>query len=107
MTVVGYLAQNISRPILNEEIDPYQTAFILRAVHLLLPDRVWSEFHHPQSPDGRGKQNRKKIAISLIIFTITGIIMWFKLLKNHRIAWIIFIGGLIYFGITMALLAYW
>lgn len=47
------------------------------------------------------------LGISLIVFTITGIIMWFKLLKNHKIAWIIFIGGFIYFSITMALLAYW
>ena len=47
------------------------------------------------------------IGISLIIFVVTGIIMWFKLLKNNRIAWVIFISGFIYVGITMALLMYW
>ena len=47
------------------------------------------------------------LGLSLIVFTITGIIMWFKLLKNSLIAWIIFVCGFIYFGITMALLAYW
>ena len=47
------------------------------------------------------------IGISLILFTITGIIMWLKLLKNSRIAWIIFISGFIYVGITMAVLMYW
>ena len=45
--------------------------------------------------------------ISLIVFTITGIIMWFKLLKNNKIAWFIFISGFIYFSITMALLIHW
>lgn len=47
------------------------------------------------------------LALSLIVFTITGIIMWFKLLKNSPIAWVIFISGFIYFGLTMALLTYW
>lgn len=45
--------------------------------------------------------------ISLIVFTITGIIMWFKHLKNHRTAWVIFISGFIYFSTTMALLVLW
>lgn len=47
------------------------------------------------------------IGVSLIVFTITGVIMWFKLLKNHKVAWIIFIGGFIYFSVTMAMLVYW
>jgi hypothetical protein len=47
------------------------------------------------------------LGLGLIIFTITGIIMWFKLLKNSTIAWVIFISGFIYFGITMVLLVYW
>jgi hypothetical protein len=47
------------------------------------------------------------LGLGLIVFTITGIIMWFKLLKNSTIAWVIFISGFIYFGLTMALLVYW
>lgn len=47
------------------------------------------------------------VAFSLLIFTITGIIMWFKLLKNNKIAWTIFIAGLLYFSLTMVLLIYW
>ncbi len=47
------------------------------------------------------------VGISLIVFTVTGIIMWFKLLKNHRIAWIIFVSGFLYFALTMAMLIYW
>lgn len=47
------------------------------------------------------------IGISLIIFVITGIIMWFKLLQSNLIAWIIFISGFIYVGITVLLLMYW
>ena len=38
------------------------------------------------------------LGISLILFTITGIFMWMHLLKNNRWAWIIFLGGLVYFG---------
>lgn len=47
------------------------------------------------------------IGVSLIIFVITGIIMWFKLLKNNKIAWIIFISGFIYVGVTIFLLLKW
>lgn len=46
------------------------------------------------------------LAVGLIIFTITGIIMWFRLLKNDRWAWVIFIAGGIYFGITLLYLTY-
>ena len=44
---------------------------------------------------------------SLIVFAITGVIMWFKLLKYNRLAWIIFVGGLIYCLVTIYLLMYW
>ena len=47
------------------------------------------------------------LGLSLIVFTITGIIMWFKLLKNSVTAWVIFALGFIYFAVTMALLMYW
>jgi hypothetical protein len=47
------------------------------------------------------------VGISLIVFVVSGIIMWFKLLKNNRIAWIIFVSGLIYFMATMVTLIYW
>lgn len=47
------------------------------------------------------------VALSLIAFTLTGIILWFKLLKNNRFAWVIFIGGLMYVCFTMLLLIYW
>jgi len=47
------------------------------------------------------------LGLSLIIFTVTGVIMWFKLLKNNRTAWIIFILGFLYFSITMGFLMYW
>ncbi|MDH3650041.1 MAG: PepSY-associated TM helix domain-containing protein [Saprospiraceae bacterium] len=47
------------------------------------------------------------VGLSLIIFSVTGIIMWFKLLKNNKIAWIIFVSGFIYFLITIILLVYW
>ena len=46
------------------------------------------------------------LGVSLIIFTITGIIMWFKVLKNNRWAWIIFIAGLVYVGTTVGVLMY-
>ncbi len=47
------------------------------------------------------------IGISLIVFSVTGLIMWFKLLKHNNIAWFVFIGGLVYTGVTIALLMYW
>lgn len=45
-------------------------------------------------------------AVSLIVFTFTGIIMWMRLLKNDKWAWSIFIGGFLYFGITLLYLTY-
>ena len=44
------------------------------------------------------------VGISLIIFTITGVIMWLKLLKNNKWAWGVFIAGAIYYSIVMILL---
>ncbi len=46
------------------------------------------------------------LGVSLIVFAITGVIMWFKLLKNNRIAWIIFIAGFLYFSLVIFLLMY-
>ncbi len=39
--------------------------------------------------------------IALILFSITGVIMWMRLLKNNRIAWIIFCLGLGYYACIM------
>ncbi len=39
--------------------------------------------------------------ISIILFTLTGVLMWFHLLKNHKIAWAIFILGGIYYGVVL------
>ena len=36
------------------------------------------------------------VGISLILFAITGVILWLKLLKHNTIAWIILISGFIY-----------
>ena len=47
------------------------------------------------------------LGLSLILFTITGIVMWFKLLKNSLTAWIIFILGFVYFAATLLFLMYW
>lgn len=44
------------------------------------------------------------VGLSLIIFTITGVILWFHLLKNDRIAWIIFAAGFLYFASTIYVL---
>ncbi|MCB0689563.1 MAG: PepSY-associated TM helix domain-containing protein [Saprospiraceae bacterium] len=47
------------------------------------------------------------IGIGLIVFTITGIIMWFKLLKNNKLAWIIFISGFVYIAAITFVLMTW
>ena len=44
------------------------------------------------------------VGLSLLLFTITGVIMWLRLLKNNIWAWIIFIAGGIYYSIVMVLL---
>ena len=41
------------------------------------------------------------VGVSLIIFAITGAILWLKLLKNDVFAWVIFAAGLIYVGVVM------
>ncbi len=38
------------------------------------------------------------VGISLILFAITGVILWLKLLKFNRLAWAIFIFGFLYVG---------
>ena len=47
------------------------------------------------------------MGLALILFAITGVIMWFKLLKHKKMAWIIFIAGLLYCVATIFLLMYW
>ncbi len=42
--------------------------------------------------------------ISLILFAITGVIMWLKILNHNRIAWIIFISGLAYVSVVIGYL---
>ena len=46
------------------------------------------------------------LGTSLILFTITGIFMWMKLLKYDKWAWIVFVGGFLYFGFTLIYLTY-
>ena len=36
------------------------------------------------------------VGVNLIIFAITGMVLWLKLLKNNRIAWAILLAGLAY-----------
>lgn len=36
------------------------------------------------------------VGVSLILFAISGAILWLKLLKNNRLAWIIFLAGFVY-----------
>jgi len=38
------------------------------------------------------------VGISLILFAITGMILWLKLLKNNIFAWVVLISGFIYVG---------
>lgn len=42
--------------------------------------------------------------ISLIIFAITGVIMWLKILKHNRIAWVILITGFLYVSLILGYL---
>ena len=44
------------------------------------------------------------VGVSLILFAITGMVLWLKLLNNNLIAWIVFISGFVYVGATMAYL---
>jgi len=36
------------------------------------------------------------VGVNLIIFAITGMVLWMKLLKNNRIAWAVLLAGLAY-----------
>lgn len=40
-------------------------------------------------------------AIAMILFVLTGIILWLKVLKNKRIGWTVLVLGVFYVGITM------
>ena len=44
------------------------------------------------------------VGVSLILFAITGAILWLKLLKNDIVAWIIFIAGFVYVSAVMVYL---
>jgi hypothetical protein len=46
------------------------------------------------------------VGISLIIFAITGVIMWLKILKHNKIAWTILIMGFVYVGLTVGYLLF-
>lgn len=40
-------------------------------------------------------------AIAMILFVLTGIILWLKVLKNKRIGWTVLVLGVFYVGLTM------
>lgn len=40
-------------------------------------------------------------AISMILFVLTGIILWLKVLKNKRLGWAVLVVGAFYVGLTM------
>lgn len=42
--------------------------------------------------------------VSLILFSVTGVILWLKLLKFNRIAWVIFFCGFLYVGAVIVYL---
>lgn len=46
------------------------------------------------------------LGVSLILFTITGIFMWMRLLRNNKWAWILFLSGLAYFGSVLLYLTF-
>lgn len=46
------------------------------------------------------------VGISLILFSITGVILWLKLLKFNRIAWGIFIFGFVYVSSVIIYLSF-
>lgn len=46
------------------------------------------------------------MGVSLILFAVTGLVMWFKILKFNRLAWVIFIAGAVYFFGIMAALVF-
>ena len=46
------------------------------------------------------------VGISLILFVVTGVILWLKLLKNNKIAWTILILGFIYVSSVLGYLIF-
>ena len=46
------------------------------------------------------------VGLSLIIFAITGVILWLKLLKNNKIAWTILISGFVYVSLIISYLLF-
>ena len=42
--------------------------------------------------------------LSLILFAVTGVILWLKILKNNILAWVIFLAGIIYTAIVIGYL---
>ncbi len=46
------------------------------------------------------------VGLSLILFAITGVILWLKLLKNNKIAWAILISGFIYVSLVIGYLLF-
>lgn len=46
------------------------------------------------------------MGVSLLLFTITGVFMWMKLLKNNKWTWIILFGGFVYFGAMLIYLTF-
>lgn len=45
------------------------------------------------------------VGVSLILFAITGAILWLKLLKSDPLAWVIFIAGFVYVAAVMTYLS--
>lgn len=46
------------------------------------------------------------VGISLILFIVTGVILWLKILQHNRIAWIILLLGFIYLSAVLGYLMY-
>ena len=46
------------------------------------------------------------VALSLILFTITGIILWLKLLKHNTIAWLMLLASFLYVGSVIGYLMF-
>jgi hypothetical protein len=46
------------------------------------------------------------VGVGLILFVITGVILWLKLLQHNKIAWIILVLGFIYISATLGYLLF-
>ena len=46
------------------------------------------------------------VGLSLILFAITGVIMWLKLLKHNKFAWIILISSFVYVSLVVSYLLF-